>query len=109
VALWRFHDHALAVDIIDRLAVHQRANHPEFQIVVFRFGRTKIRCGNRASSLNMLLYQMRFLDRTADFAVARMPQLRSVNGRWSAFASSHGARIHTEHSSSVVRIYWAAF
>ena len=52
-ALWRFHDHALADDIIDRLAVHQRANHPEFQIVVFRFGRTKIRCGNRASSLNI--------------------------------------------------------
>jgi hypothetical protein len=33
----------------------------------------------------------------------------SGNGRWSAFASSHGARVQTSRSSSVVRITGMAF
>src|SRR5262245_55692786 len=33
----------------------------------------------------------------------------SGNGRWRALASSHGARIHTSCSSSVVRITGIAF
>jgi hypothetical protein len=33
----------------------------------------------------------------------------SGNGRWSAFASSHGARIQTSCSSAVVRIAGIAF
>jgi hypothetical protein len=33
----------------------------------------------------------------------------SGNGRWSADASSHGARIHTSHSSCVVRITGMVF
>ena len=38
-----------------------------------------------------------------------IPSASSCNGRFNAFASSHGARIHTSRSSSVIRITGMTF